>query len=163
MAVALNITDNIRLPGLFPLCQSSQDAILHNFWAHQTVSQEKNAPGIVQLSSLESTVIQCWAKPDRGPALIKLTFQWGKYQYMWHCYHADPVIEFTMEVKESFLERNRLGLRSEGWAKVVNSQRGEGTVYQTQGSAFAKTLQWEGVQSLRRTTASGERMMEAVA
>ena len=105
-----------------------------------TMFHVKSVPGIVQLGSLESMVIQRWAKPDKGPPLIKLILSWRKYQYIWHCYHDKPVIELTKEVKEGFPERNRLRLRSEGWAEVVNSRRGKGTVYQTQGSAFAKTL-----------------------
>lgn len=89
---------------------------------------------------------------------LKLIFLWGKYQYMGHCYHDELVMELTKEVKEAFVERNRLMLRSEVWAEAVNSQRMEGTVYQTWGSASAKTLQCRGVQRLGRTVASVERI-----
>ena len=61
-----------------------------------------------------------------------------KIPILWCCYCDEPVTELTKEVKEGFLEANRLGLRSEGWVEVVNSAKRGGNSVPSTGNSIWK-------------------------
>lgn len=84
MALALNVGDNTKPPGLLLTCFSFISrrctAQLPGTPFTLCLFHVKNTPGPWQRGSFESMVIQQWAKEDTGPVHRKFTFQWGIHQ-----------------------------------------------------------------------------------
>lgn len=100
VAVAPNDRDNIKLPGLFWTCFPSPSGC-HTAQLPGTpftlcsIWKEPREHGTVVALS------QWWAGPDMGPALMKLTFQEGKYQPVWPCYCDVCMTELRRSKKAS--------------------------------------------------------------
>lgn len=103
-----------------------------------------------------------WTKLDISSVLIKLILSWRKHQY---CDIATVMSlwQLTREVKESFLEGNRLGLKPEGSVEGVILAKGGRTNVPDMGNSICKDPVVRSPENTERAVASVERMRGSMA